>query len=159
MSEKREKKRSYIKAISAIYRYSQVHIGEQTARYRIGKGQWFYLTQLLFNQDGLTQEELSGKLYVDKANTARALKKLEEEGYIIRVGDREDARKKRIYVTEKSKEFEHEFHAIFKGLNSILVKGFTDDEKEVARDLLYRMLDNIVAHRAIQDAETENEEV
>lgn len=146
----KEKKKSFIKAISAIYRYSQTYIGENTKKYRIGKGQWFFLTQLLFNGDGLTQEELSDKLYIDKANTARALKKLEDEGYVCREEDLKDARKKRIYVTNKSLDFEEEFHQVFKDLNKILSKDFTQEEKDIARVLFYRMLDNIVNYRETQ---------
>ncbi|MPW24951.1 MarR family transcriptional regulator [Alkalibaculum sp. M08DMB] len=146
----KEKKKSLIKAISAIYRYSQTYIGENIKKYNIGKGQWNFLTQLLFNEDGLTQEELSDTLHIDKANTARALKLLEDEDYIYRQLDPKDARKKRIYVTNKSRVFEEEFHCVFKDLNKILSKDFTPEEKEMARILLYRMLDNIIAYRETQ---------
>ncbi|MBN2897829.1 MAG: MarR family transcriptional regulator [Clostridia bacterium] len=139
-----KKKKSYIKIISAIYRYSQGCIGEKIKGYNIGKGQWFYLTQLLFNEDGLTQDELSRILYVDKANTARALNKLEEEGFVYRVEDAEDKRKNRVYVTDKSAGFKTEFHQIFKDYNKVLVAGFTDKEKEIALDLLNRMLENVI---------------
>ncbi len=150
MVNKGEKKKSFIKAISAIYRYSQTYIGQNIKKYNIGKGQWSFLTQLLFNEDGLTQEELSEKLHIDKANTARAIKKLEDEGYVYWEEDPQDARKKRIYVTAKSLEFEEEFHQIFKSLNQILSKGFTDEEREISRKLLFRMLDNILEYRNSQ---------
>lgn len=150
MSDKRENKRSYIKAISAIYRYSQTYIGENIKKYNIGKGQWSFLTQLLFNEDGLTQEELSEKLHIDKANTARAVKKLEDEGYVYWEEDPKDARKKRIYVTDKSLGFEKEFHQVFKNLNKLLSQGFTEEEREIIRKLLFRMLDNIIEYRSGQ---------
>ena len=140
---KGERKISIIREISAIYRYSQIYIGERTKKYHIGKGQWHFLTELLFNEDGITQEELSEKLYIDKANTARALKKLEGEGYIERKVDSDDARKKRIYVTDKSRAFEEEFHQIFKDLNKLLVADFTEDEKLLMKKLLPNMFSNI----------------
>lgn len=143
----KKKKKSLIKAISAIDRYSQTYIGENISKFGIGKGQWSFLTQLLFNEDGLTQEELSYRIHIDKANTARAIKILEDKGYIIRKEDPKDSRKKRVYVTEKSKEIEEEFHQVFKNLNSILSSGFTDEEKEISRKLLFRMLDNIISYR------------
>lgn len=139
-----DKRKSLIKAISGIYRYSQTWIGRNIRGYNIGQGQWPFLTQLLFNYDGITQEELSESLNINKANTARALKKLEEEGYVYRLEDPRDARKKRVYVTEKSRAFEQEFHQVFKGLNRILSKDFTHEEREIARRLLYKMFDNIV---------------
>ena len=147
MINKRKRKKSLTKAISAIYRYNQSYIGKRVSVYNIGQGQWHFLTQLLFNEDGITQEELSEKLFIDKANTARAVKKLEEEGYLERKEDPIDKRKKRLYVTKKARDFEDEFHQIFRDFNSILAKDFTEEEKEIARELLYRMLDNILQHR------------
>lgn len=143
MNERMDKRKSLVKAISAIYRYSQTYIGRNIRKYRIGQGQWAFLTQLLFNYDGITQEELSEILNIDKANTARALKKLESEGYVYREEDPKDSRKKLVYVTKKSRDFEQEFHEVFKGLNRLLVKDFTDDERETVRRLLYKMFDNI----------------
>ncbi|ACL18092.1 MarR family transcriptional regulator [Desulfitobacterium sp. LBE] len=143
MNERIDKRKSLIKAISAIDRYSQTYIGRNVKDYNIGQGQWAFLTQLLFNYDGITQEELSELLNIDKANTARALKKLEEEGYVYREEDPKDGRKKIVYVTAKARDFEQEFHEVFKGLNRILAKDFTEDERETARRILYKMLDNI----------------
>ena len=37
----------------------------------------------LYKKDGKNQEELSEKLNIDKGTTARAIKKLEEEGFLI----------------------------------------------------------------------------
>ncbi len=143
MNERIDKRKSLIKAISAIDRYSQTYIGRNVKDYNIGQGQWAFLTQLLFNYDGITQEELSELLNIDKANTARALKRLEEEGYVYREEDPKDGRKKIVYVTAKARDFEQEFHEVFKGLNRILAKDFTEDERETARRILYKMLDNI----------------
>ncbi len=89
---------------------------------------------------------MSEILNINKANTARALKKLEDEGYVYRAEDPADARKKIVYITEKSRDFEQEFHEVFKGLNRILAKDFTDDERETARRLLYKMFDNIAEY-------------
>ncbi|WP_303859638.1 MarR family winged helix-turn-helix transcriptional regulator [Alkalibaculum bacchi] len=141
---KADKRKSFIKAISGIYRHSQTYLGRRIKKYNIGQGQWAFLTQLLFNYDGITQEELSSILSIDKANTSRALKKLEEQEYIYRKEDSSDTRKKLVYVTDKSRAFEEEFHDIFKDLNRILSKDFTDEERYMVRRLLYKMFDNII---------------
>lgn len=138
-----DKRKSLIKAISGIYRHSQSYLGPKIKKYGIGQGQWAFLTQLLFNYDGITQEELSKILSINKANTSRALKKLEEEGYIYRKEDPEDNRKKLVYVTAKARAFEEEFHSIFKELNQKLSKDFKNEERETVDRLLYRMFDNI----------------
>lgn len=156
MDKKVDKKKSLIKAISGIGRYSQTYIGRNIKKFHIGQGQAAFLTQLLFNYDGVTQEELSDLINIDKANTARALKKLEEEGYIYRKVDPLDARKKLVYVTEKSRSIEKEFHQVFRNLNHILAQDFTPEEREVIRKLLYRMLENIAAYE--RDHRQKNEE-
>lgn len=46
----------------------------------------------------IKQEELSSYLSIDGANTTRAIKKLEKEGYVIRKQDEKDRRVKRIYL-------------------------------------------------------------
>lgn len=77
------------------------------------------------------------------------MKKLEEEGYVERKKDGKDARKKRVYVTTKSRAFEEEFHQIFRDLNRLLAKDFTEDEKGLMKKLLVGMSNNIIQDQSI----------
>lgn len=138
-----EKRKSLIKAILDIYRISQGYIVPKVAEYGIGRGQWYFFNSLLLDKDGISQEELSEKMVVDSAHTTRAIKKLEELELVFRELDPNDARKKNVYVTEKAMEIKDEYHDLFKGLNKVLVDGFTHEEVELIRSLLYRMRDNI----------------
>jgi DNA-binding MarR family transcriptional regulator len=69
--------------VSLLYRYGQMYIGDQLKHTEIGKGQHIFLNAL-YNEDGLSQEELSHHLKIDKGTTAKALKKLEGLGYVKR---------------------------------------------------------------------------
>ena len=51
---------------------------------------------------GCTQQELSDKLQIDKAATARSVAKLEKEGYLIRQRRDENRREWRLYTTDKA---------------------------------------------------------
>lgn len=51
--------------------------------------------------EGISQEEISSKLAVDKAVTAKSVKWLEEQGLIRREADEADLRIKRVYPTPK----------------------------------------------------------
>jgi len=62
----------------------------------------------LYRTDGLTQEELSSYLYIDKSATHRAIKSLEEKGYVRRVKDRADKRYNRVYLSDKAKTYKDE---------------------------------------------------
>ena len=139
----RRQGKSLIKAISDLFRMSSVHVARQTAEYRIGRGQWYILNQLLFGGDGITQEDLSQRMFVDKAATARSLALLEAEGYVFRKVCAENASKKLVYVTQKARDIETPYHQIFKDLNAAMTRGFTPEETRLAGELLFRMRDNL----------------
>lgn len=141
-----KKQKSLIKAILDIYRTSQAYITPRASKYGIGRGQWYFLNRLLLEEDGISQEELSKEMVVDSAHTTRAIKFLEESGFVYRKKDPYDARKKNIYVTNKSIEIKDDYHMLYKNLNKILVKDFLPEEIELVRSLLYRMRDNIKSY-------------
>lgn len=141
-----EKQRSLIKAILDIYRVSLGYIGERASKYGIGRGQWYFFNRLLLSEDGVSQEQLSAEMFVDSAHTARAIKKLENDGFVYREQDPLDSRKKNVYVTEKSVAIKDEYHQLYKELNKVLIKGFTPEEAELVRVFLYRMRSNITEY-------------
>ena len=141
-----KKSGSLIKLISRIFRASQGYIIPRVSQYGIGRGQWYFLNKLLFEKDGLSQQELSKEMVVDSAHTARAIKYLEESGYVARQKDPEDARKNKIYVTKKAVLIREDYHNLFKDLNKTLVQGFTKAEKELLMSMLDRMCENINKH-------------
>ena len=141
------KKRKFLtKAIFDIYRNSLAYISAGAAQFDIGRGQWYFLNRLLFGTDGISQEQLSEELFVDRAHTARAVKKLEEGGFVFRKPDPDDARKKNVYVTEKAIAIKDDYHRLHRELNRVLVKDFTAEEQELLRSLLYRVRGNIVSY-------------
>lgn len=136
-------KNSISRRIVKIYRSSLIDIIPQLEKFHIGKGQWYYLNRLLFEGDGISQEELSRDLVVDKAHTARAIKILEEKDLVYCKIDPKDRRKKNVFVTEKALEIKDEYYKIFEDLNKKLTKDFTDEERKQLKDFLYRIENNI----------------
>lgn len=51
---------------------------------------------------GISQEQLSRRIYANKSNVARQLAALEESGYVRRSPGEEDRRVMRVYPTEKA---------------------------------------------------------
>ena len=66
------------KYISQIYRKGRAFINKGLLEYDMGYGQMLFLLQL-YRQDGISQEELTEKLSIDKGTTARSIKKLEKD--------------------------------------------------------------------------------
>ena len=74
---------SHGKYISAIYRHMQILIAAEMAPFRIGSGQYIFLMAIA-GQEQITQKALSEELLIDKTTTAKAIAKLEAEGYVRR---------------------------------------------------------------------------
>jgi DNA-binding MarR family transcriptional regulator len=115
--------------ISQIHRKGSSFITKEISKFGIGSGQIMFLMQL-YKKDGISQEELSENLKIDKGTTCRAIKKLEEEEFLIRVKDENDKRAYKLYLTEKSKDME-------KNIKSVLYEW----EKNISKELLQEEVD------------------
>lgn len=129
------------KYISILYRQGNAFLTKKYSKYNIGSGQYMFLIQLYAN-DGLGQEELSSRLNIDKGTTARAIKKLQNEGYIIRETDEDDKRAYKIFLTEKAKEIKEDFFQILGQWNDILTSGLTAEEVEIVLKLMKKVSNN-----------------
>ncbi len=129
------------KYISVLHRFGQSYIHKQLEEYHIGSGQYIFLIHLLFH-DGIRQEDLACRLGMDKGTTARAVKKLEQEGYVRRQIDCSDQRAYQIFATQKAKDIEKEIIYALQSWTRILTDSFTEEEKKQALYLLGRMFEN-----------------
>lgn len=123
------------KYISMLYRGSNCYINKKLSKYAIGSGQYIFLLYL-FKNDGANQEEICNALDIDKGTTARAIQKLEKEGYINRRISEKDKRINYIFITEKALNIKS---IIIKTLNSweqIIYDNFKEEEKDMLLELL-----------------------
>ncbi|UJF31888.1 MarR family winged helix-turn-helix transcriptional regulator [Paenibacillus hexagrammi] len=136
-----ESKNSITRWVSLLYRYGQMYIGDRLKDYDIGKGQHIFLNAL-YKEDGLTQEEISDYLKIDKGTTAKALKKLEEQGYITRKASEKDKRCNHVYLTDKALGIKGDVRAVLTGWTERLTQEFTEEEKQMAHRILEKMGSN-----------------
>lgn len=129
--------------ISILNRHCHIYITKNLKNYNLGCGQYSFLLAL-YKNNGISQDTLSELLSIDKGTTAKAVKKLEDEGYIRREVDPEDRRAYKLYTTEKALELQPYIHEVLDNCNHILSMGFTEEEKELALRLLRKMTDNAV---------------
>ena len=127
--------------ISILYRHAQVYIAKRLKSYHIGSGQYVFLFVLNKN-NGIIQESLTEILQIDKATTARALAKLEAEGYVQRTVDPNDKRALRLYVTAQAREIMPIIEKAMSDWNNLVASGLDDSEKEIALKLLRKMAMN-----------------
>jgi len=95
-----------------------------------------YYTALAY-EDGLSQEELTQRLCVDKSATARAVKALETKGFIRREVDSLDKRNKRLYLTKEAKSTHKSLVKALIEYNNELTSDWTKEQY----DFVYQSLE------------------
>ncbi len=80
------------------------------------------------NNPGISQENLSKILYINKSNVARQLSILEENGFIYREQSPNDKRNMLVYPTDKANKVLPVVRQVLKEWSSYLSEGFTEEE-------------------------------
>ena len=129
------------KWISILYRNGQGYISRNLEHLNIGCGQYIYLVAL-YKKAGISQEELSDYLRIDKATTAKAIKKLEDEGYVRRDIDESDKRAYKVYVTQKALDVKPKIREAIRNWEEILSSGLSNEEIAIASTIFKKMAEN-----------------
>lgn len=90
---------------------------------------------------GISQEQLTGRIGVNKSNVARQVAALEEEGYIERRSCGKDKRVLRLYTTEKTLALLPGIHQVMDAWEQLLVAGLTEQEQQTLETMLLRLRD------------------
>ena len=101
------------------------------------------LLRLLSQEGGeATQDALSNLLFVDRSNAGRALKRLEQEGYIARRRDDADKRTNLVQMTPKGSEAVVEISKLREKMAQNFFGDLKEDEVGVIVDLLGKVVTN-----------------
>ncbi|QIB28218.1 MarR family transcriptional regulator [Caloranaerobacter azorensis] len=104
--------------------------------------QWIAL-YYLGKYAGIKQKELAEKMNIKDSTVARLIDRMEREGYVIRVKDLEDKRITKLYLTEKGIELREKLLPEGKKMSEILSKNITDEEMEIFKRVIKKMVDNV----------------
>ncbi|MCY8989777.1 MarR family winged helix-turn-helix transcriptional regulator [Bacillus atrophaeus] len=110
--------------------------------YNLTKGQYLYLVRICENP-GIIQEKLAEMIKVDRTTAARAIKKLEMNGFIEKVDDKHNKKIKKLFPTEKGKNVFPVIKRENDHSNSVALAGFSEGEAETILHLLQRIRKNI----------------
>ncbi len=109
----------------------------------------FPVLMLLFKEQNIMQETLVRHYHLDKGTIARAVRKLEDAGYIRRIIDPANRRAVRLFLTEKGeraapllKEINHEWE-------EQICTGLTKGEQKTLNTLMRTVAAN--SHRSMLD--------
>jgi DNA-binding MarR family transcriptional regulator len=110
--------------------------------YDLTKGQYLYLVRICENP-GIIQEKVAEMIKVDRTTAARAIKKLQINGFIEKKEDDQNKKIKKLFPTEKGKTV----YPFIKRENDhsdlMALEGFSDSEEEMILNLLQRVRANV----------------
>ena len=121
----------------------------RTQLHGVSSGQWRFL-RVLWQEDGLTQRELSRRVGMREPTTVIALKSLEKSGFVRREQSTEDRRRVHVFVTPLAKRLEKKLLPAVAEVNEIATAGLTQKEVDQLRRLLIKVGTNLAAEA--QDA-------
>ncbi|UNJ81386.1 MarR family winged helix-turn-helix transcriptional regulator [Metabacillus dongyingensis] len=110
--------------------------------YDLTKGQYLYLVRICENP-GIIQEKLAEMIKVDRTTAARAIKKLEVNGFIEKKEDKHNKKIKKLFPTEKGKNVYPFIKRENDYSNIVALEGFSEREVETILNLLQRVRKNI----------------
>lgn len=116
---------------SDMLRQQDLHIGQDQ------------LLCQLWENDGLTQSQLSERLNCEPPTVANMVRALENYGLIYRERDASDARINRVFLTEKGHRMKEPIEHIWKEQQDQLLNGLSIEELQLLKSLLNKMVKNL----------------
>lgn len=136
--------RSIGKEIGTIARYMGLILDSRIAHLGLGAATIPAIT-FLYDNEGASQDALAESLKFNKSSVARAVLRLEKEGYLTRTVDPANRRRNILRTTEKARSVEDEIYKILKRLTDDVFADFSEADIEQ-----YFHLTKIISARVVQ---------
>lgn len=133
--------------ISCVFRNSHSFFDSVFKEFHIGRGQMHYFMYIVNHGNGLSQDKITHALEIDKATTARALKNLEDNGYIERKSDEKDKRIKRVFLTKKGADIKDELKKAAEVWEEKVTQGIVEEKMEIFLEVLDKMKENMIKQK------------
>jgi DNA-binding MarR family transcriptional regulator len=108
----------------------------------VSRGQWYFL-RVLWEEDGLSQRELSERVGMMEPTTVIALRGMEKAGLIRRVRGTDDRRVTRVHLTPKARRLRDRLLQISQGVNDQGAEGIDPAELVQFRRMIAKMTANL----------------
>ena len=117
------------------------HFQGKIKLFKITPEQWAILSRL-FEEDGISQKELSEKTLKDQAALTRTLDRMEKRELIKRKVSPNDRRSFLVHLTDAGQTMRSKIGPIAAECSEEAVKGFTEEEVKVLKKLLRKTILN-----------------
>lgn len=120
-------------------------INEKLKNSELSMGLFFYILELE-DHDGINLNHLSQCLFMDRANTTRAINKLIKLGYVVKKTDEQDLRAYKLYLTEKGHSAAQRLNDIFIEWRDLISEGVSDDQAEEVLTISKKLYENALRY-------------
>ena len=102
----------------------------------------FHLLKIISSKEDSIQSELAEILQLDKSGIMRHIDQMGTKGFVLRVNDAIDRRKKYIIATEAGETELERCKAVLSQFGDVILKGISDAEILVFRQVLSKLKEN-----------------
>jgi len=128
--------------VREVYRAFARSLQARIAREGVTIGMWFVL-RMLWDEDGLTQRELSELVGINGPAMVAAINSMEREGLVKRVPHRSDRRKVNVHLTKRGRDLRNKLWPIAADVLEIGFKGLTPAQIRMLRNALVQVRNNL----------------
>src|SRR5215212_3964459 len=128
--------------LRATNRLIQRLLQSRIAPYGITLGMWYFL-RALWEEDGLTQRELSQRVGTMEPTTLIAIAGMEREGLVTRKRNEQDRRKINVFLTQRGRDLAGDLVPLARHVVETAVEGLSRREVALLLALLGEMQRNI----------------
>lgn len=121
------------------------------SRHGVTFGLWPFL-RALWEEDGLTQRQLSERVRMKGPTTVAAVNRLEERGLVRRVHNDKDGRKVNVFLTAKGRRTYDLVMPEVEAVNHQGMASLSEDEQETLKRLLRDLRRNMNSDGHVEDA-------
>ena len=108
------------------------------APHGVSIGMWYFL-RVLWQEDGISQRELSQRVGMMEPTTASALNNMERKGFVRRLRNRTDRRIVNVFLTERGRALRRELLPLAAAVNELALRGVSADEVDKLRAVLTKL--------------------
>lgn len=128
--------------IRVTHRDFQNQLKATISPYGVSLGMWYFL-RVLWEEDGLTQRELSDRVGTMEPTTLTALRSMEKKNLIIRKRNAVDGRKINVFLSDKGRNLKDVLLPQSARIVERAVRGFSESERELLHRALIQVRENL----------------
>ena len=113
----------------------------------VSLGHWTFL-RILWEQDGLTQRELSDQAGVMEPTTFSAVNAMQKLGYVVRRQMPENRKKVFVFLTPRGRLLKEKLVPLAEEVNRVAVAGVPPEHIAATRDTLLAIIENLARDEA-----------